>query len=389
VSGALEGVRVLDVTSVVMGPLATQVLGDLGADVISIESARDDTNRRMGTGPMPGLSDVSLNLLRNKRNVALDLKDELGRAAALRLAATCDVVVTNLRPGPLGRLGLDYDHVRAVREDVVYARATGFSREDPRRDEAAYDDIIQGATGVPDVFVKASGEAWLAPTLIADKVSGLTLLAGVLAALVHRGRTGEGQLVEVSMFDALSAFLMVEHSSGVASGTEGPAGYRRILSADRRPQASADGYVVIFPYLPGHWEALLRAAGLDELVGDSRLVPSRTPDPAFVYRTLAQVARTRTSAEWVEFCREHQIPATAVPTIEEVAGAWPTATHPRAGEYRVAPMAIGLSKSPASLRRHAPLVGEHNREVLLEAGLSDAEVDELVARGALRSGVAD
>jgi crotonobetainyl-CoA:carnitine CoA-transferase CaiB-like acyl-CoA transferase len=385
VAGPLAGLRVLDITSVVMGPLATQMLGDLGADVITIEGARDDTNRRMGTGPLPGLSDVSLNLLRNKRNVALDLKDERGREAALRLAASCDVLVTNLRPGPLARLGLDYDQVRVAREDVIYARATGFSRDDPRGDEAAYDDIIQGATGVPDVFSKATGEPWLAPTLIADKVSGLTLLSGVLAALVHKERTGEGQLVEISMFEALSAFLMVEHSSGVASGDEGPAGYQRILSADRRPQRSADGLVVIFPYLPAHWSALLSAAGLDELVGDPRLIPSRTPDPAFVYQTLARIAATRTSAQWVHFCREHQIPATAVPSIEELVESWPRELHPRAGEYRAAPMPIRLSKSPASIRRHAPLVGEHNREVLLEAGLSDAEVDELLARGALRA----
>ena len=382
--GPLAGIRVLDITSVVMGPLATQILGDLGADVICVESARGDTNRRMSSGVVRGLSDVSLNLLRNKRNLAIDLKDPAGRDAVLALAATCDVVVTNLRPGPLRRLRLDYEAVREVNAEVVYVRASGFASDDPRAEEPAYDDIIQGATGVPDLMLRARGEAAFVPTLIADKVSGLTLAYGILAALVHKARTGEGQFVEVPMFDAVSAFLMVEHSAGVVSDPAGPAGYQAILTRERRPQRSRDGMVVIFPYLPEHWAALLEASGHAELVGDPRLTPRTIEDRTFIYETLERVVATKTTDEWMAFCRERSIPATAVPRIEEIVAAWPEVVHPLAGAYRSSPAPVRLSRSPSSIRRGAPLVGEHNREVLGEAGLDDASIDDLEQRGVLR-----
>ena len=383
--GALTGIRVLDLTSVVMGPLATQILGDHGADVITIESARGDTNRRMSKGPVRGLSDVSLNLLRNKRNLAIDLKDPAAKDAVLALAATCEVFVTNLRPGPISRLGLDYAAVSAVRPDVVYVQATGFASDDPRSGEPAYDDIIQGATGVPDVVRRASGEMAFVPTLIADKVSGLTLAYGILAALVHRERTGEGQFVEVPMFDAVSAFLMVEHSAGAVSEPVDSAGYRAILTSERRPQRSRDGYVVVFPYLPAHWSALLTASGLDELIGDARFAPKTIEDRTFIYETLERIVVTKTTAQWLEFCRERSIPATAVASIDDVVASWPELVHPLAGRYHSAPAPVRLSRSPSSVRTSAALIGQHNREVLEEAGLSAAAIDDLEARGVLRS----
>jgi crotonobetainyl-CoA:carnitine CoA-transferase CaiB-like acyl-CoA transferase len=238
VVGPLDGIRVLDLTSVVMGPLATQVLGDLGADVITIESGRGDTNRGMGPGPMRQLSDVSLNLLRNKRNVALDLKAPAGLAALLRIAATCDVFVTNLRPGPLNRLGLGYDQIAAVRPDVVFCRAQGFRSDSPEADEPAYDDIIQAATGVTDVMRHVVGEPAMAPTLIADKVAGLVLTYAILAALFHRERTGEGQRVEVPMVDAVGSFMLVEH--GAAAVPQPPPGSGRVpADPDRRTAPGA------------------------------------------------------------------------------------------------------------------------------------------------------
>ena len=388
-SGPLDGVRVLDLTSVVMGPLATQTLGDLGADVITIEASKGETNRVMGTGPHPQLSGIALNLLRNKRNLAIDLKAPAGRDAVLRLAATCDVFVTNLRPGPLLRLGLGYDDVRAVRPDVVYCQAQGFASDSGRADDPAYDDVIQAAGGVPDVVHRAGGDRALFPTILADKVSGLTLTYALLAALFERERSGLGQRIEVPMVDAVSAFLLVEHGAGAIP--EPPhrvsAGYERILTPLRRPQRSADGWVQVFPYTGAHYEALFEAAGRDDLAGDERLSTprGRQANSELLYTTLASIIASQPTAHWLAFCRAHGIPATEVADLDDLVEALPVAEHPVAGAHRVVPPPVRFSRTPASVRREAPLVGEHNREVLLDAGLTDDEVDALEAAGVLRA----
>ncbi len=393
-AGPLARIRVLDLTSVVMGPLATQVLGDLGADVIAIESGRGDTNRGMGPGPVRQLSDVSLNLLRNKRNVALDLKDPDGLAALLRIAATCDVVVTNLRPGPLARLGLDYERLAALRPDIVFCRAQGFPSDSPEADEPAYDDIIQAAGGIPDVVRRATGSPAMAPILLADKVSGLVLTYAILAALLHRERTGEGQEVEVPMVDAVRSFVLVEHSSGAMSGEpreERTTGYQRILTPFRRPQRTKDSWLAVFPYLDEHFTTLLRAGGRDELVGDGRLTrEGRYTNSAFVYETLESIVATRTTAEWLELCRREGIPAAEAVDIDDVIDALPERDHPVAGRYKVIPPPVRFGRTPASVRSDAPLIGQHNREVLTEVGFSDEEIGALEERGVLRTrGAAD
>jgi crotonobetainyl-CoA:carnitine CoA-transferase CaiB-like acyl-CoA transferase len=386
-AGPLSGVRVLDLTSVVMGPLATQILGDLGAEVISIESGRGDTNRGMGAGPVRQLSGVSLNLLRNKRNVAVDLKQPAGRDALLRIAATCDVFVTNLRPGPLARLDLGYEQIAAVRPDVVFCQAQGFPSDGPMADEPAYDDIIQTAGGVLDVVKRATGAAAMMPTLLADKVCGLVLVYAIIAALYHRERTGQGQRLEVPMVDALKAFVLVEHGGGAIGRppTDSP-GYHRILTPFRRPQQSADGWLTIFPYLDSHWELLLRAGGHPELLEDSRLSrEGRQLDSGFAYETLEALVRTKTTSEWLSFCRKHAIPASEVAGLDELVEALPDGEHPIAGAYKVIPPPVRFSATPASVRRPAPMIGQHNREVLTEVGIDDAEVTRLEATGVLRS----
>ena len=331
--GPLDGIRVLDLSSVVMGPLATQILGDLGADVISVENRDGDINRIMGPGPYPGLSGVSLNLLRNKRNISLDIAHPDGRAALLRVAAGCDVFVTNLRPGSVGRLRLRYPDVAAVRSDVIYCQAHGFPSDSPQADAPAFDDIIQAACGVPDVLRRANGRPDLMPTLLADKVSGLVLAYSIMAALFHRARTGQGQQVEVPMTDAMLAFLLVEHGSGAISRpTRGPAGYQRILTPLRGALRTADGWIAVQPHRATHWAALLRAAGHDELVGDPRL-SSRAlwREPGFGYATLSRVLATKTTAQWLAFCADAGIPAAAATGLDELIDALPDDEHPRAG----------------------------------------------------------
>jgi crotonobetainyl-CoA:carnitine CoA-transferase CaiB-like acyl-CoA transferase len=390
-TGPLDGIRVLDLTSVVMGPMATQILGDLGADVITIEAAKGETNRAMGSGPHPQLSGISLNLLRNKRNVALDLKTDDGRDAALRIAATCDVFVTNLRPAPLARLRLTYDDVRAVREDIVYCQAAGFPSDSDQADEPAYDDIVQAASGIADVVRRGSADdvPALLPMILADKVSGLTLTYALLAALFERERSGAGQRIEVPMLDAVSAFVLVEHGAGAIPEPPNrrPAGYERILTPLRRPQRSADGWVQVFPYTGAHYEALFEAAGRDDLAGDERLSTprGRQANSDLLYTTLASIISAQPTEWWLTFCREHGIPATKVTDLDELVERLPVVEHRVAGEHRQVPPPARFSRTPASVRREAPLVGEHNREVLREVGFSDDEVDGLEASGVLRA----
>lgn len=388
VCGPLAGVRVLDLSSVIMGPYATQILGDLGAEVICVEDAKGDTNRIMGPGPLPGLSGVSLNLLRNKRNVCLDLKHPDGRAAFLRLAATCDVLVTNLRPGPLGRLGLSYDTVRAVRPDIVMCQAHGWPSGGPDADRPAYDDVIQASSGIAHAFELQTGTPALAPTLVADKVSGLTITYAVIAALFHRERTGEGQFVEVPMIDALTSFTLVEHGcAAIPEPALGPAGYPRITAPDRRPFRTLDGWLSVLPYSAANYDDLFREGGRTDLIGHDmvRSARARNRNAAQLYEAVAPIVATRSTAFWVTFCERHDIPAGAVRTLDDLVADLPIVQHPSAGSYRQIPPPVRFSASPASIRRPAPTLGEHGRELLGEAGFDDAAIDSLIAVGALRT----
>ena len=384
--GPLDGIRVLDLSSVIMGPYGTQMLGDLGADVVCIETPDGDTNRAMGPGAHPQLSGVSMNVLRNKRSVCLDLKAEAGRAAFLRLVAGADVVVTNLRPGPLRRLRLSYPDVAAARPDIVFCRAHGYPSASPQAEAPAYDDIIQSASGIADLFDRLGMTPILAPTLIADKVCGLHIAYAVLAALFHRERTGEGQEVEVPMIDVMRAFALVEHGAGgITVPPVDRAGYRRILTPERRPQRTSDGWINVLPYRDEHYDELFRVAGRDDLVGDPRIATreARIENSDSLYREVAAALAQRDTAFWLDFAERHGIPATRAATLDDLVEQLPIAVHPHAGGYRVVLPPIGFSASPASVRRPAPLVGEHGREVLADAGFSEAEIASLEAEGVL------
>jgi len=375
---------VLDLTAVVMGPLATQILGDLGADVITVENRQGDINRTMTRGLVRGLSGVSVNLLRNKRNVTLDIGEPMGRGALLRIAATCEVFVTNLRPSSLRRLRLDYADVAAVRPDVIYCQANGFASDSEDADKPAFDDIIQTAGGVADVFQRAGLAPGLMPTLLADKVSGLVIAYAIIAALFHRERTGAGQRVEVPMTDALRAFLLAEHGGSAIVG-RGPAGYPRILTPLRAPARTADGWLAVQPHKDEQWVALVREAGLDDLADDPRLTNRGLwHEPSFGYETLARALATKTTGHWLAFCAEHGIPAAPAASLDEIIDALPDAEHPM-GKYKMIPSPTRFSATPVNVRRPAPLPGQHNREVLAEAGFTDAEIEELEAAGVLRA----
>ncbi len=385
--GPLAGVRVLDLTSVVMGPLATQILGDLGADVVTVESRDGDINRTMSRGPVRGLSGVSLNLLRNKRNATIDISHPDGRAALLRIASGCDVLVTNLRPRSLQRAGLEYADVTALNPAVIYCQANGFPSDSAAANAPAFDDVIQAASGIPDLMQLAGLPPALVPMLLADKVCGLVIAYSIIAALFHRERTGQGQRVEVPMIDAMRAFTLVEHGgSAISRPPLGPAGYPRILTPLRSTAATKDGWIALQPHRDEQWNALVRAAGLGGLAGDPRLSSrSLWREPGFGYATLRRVLPTRTTAEWLAFCSEHGIPAAPAASLEDVIESLPVAEHPQAGSYKLIPSPARFSATPTSVRRPAPLAGQHTYEVLAEAGLTEEQIAALEQAGVLRS----
>ncbi len=384
-TGPLAGIRVVDLSSVVMGPYATQQLGDLGAEVIVVENAVGDTNRVMSAGPLPGLSGTALNLMRNKRGVGLDLKQHAGREIFLRLVATADVVITNLRPGPLRRLGLTAAELREVRPDLVFCSAAGYPSDSDEAENPAYDDIIQSASGVGHLFEMQGHEQSLLPTLVADKVSGLAIAQAVLAALFHRERTGEGQDIEVPMVDVIRSFVLVEHGGAAMSEPpSGPAGHRRILTTERRPQRTLDGWINVLPYTADHYRALFAEGGRDDLAADERITSrqARFTNADALYREVAAILATRTSEEWLAFCRSCGIPSTASVRIDDMIAELPVEEHPIAGTYRQIPPAVRYSVTPASVTRHAPRRGEDTRTVLSELGLGDADIDRLLDEGA-------
>ena len=385
-TGPLSGVRVLDVSSVIMGPYATQLLGDMGADVIAVESAAGDTNRSMGAGPHRQLSGTSLNLLRNKRNVSINFKHPDGRRALLDIAATCDVFVTNLRPGPLTRAGLAYADVAAVCPDIVYCQAQGYPSGESRQDEPAYDDVIQAESGVADAATRAIGQPALAATLLADKVCGLTIVYSVAAALYRRAQTGEGEHIEIPMRDTVEAFLLVEHgSAAVPRPPLGPAGYPRILSPHRRAWPTRDGWMVVMPYSKDHFDHVFAAGGRDDLIGDERYATGRQriANAGFLYGEVGRMLAGRTTAEWLTLFRRDDVPAGEVATLDQLVDDLPEADHPHVGTYKLIPPSVRFARAPQSVRRPAPLIGEHTDEVLGEVGYGQEELAALRASGAV------
>ncbi len=385
-TGPLAGVRVLDLTSVVMGPFATQLLGDLGADVITIEPPRGDNSRSMGGGPHPQLSGVALNLLRNKRNVSVDFKHPEGLRAVLDIAATCDVFVTNLRPATLTRAGLAYADVAQVRPDIVYCQAHGYPTGSPRQDVPAYDDVIQAESGLADAAARVAGQPMLAPTVLADKVCSLTIVYSVTAALYRRARTGEGEHIEVPMQETFEAFTLVEHGAeAVPRPPVGPAGYQRVLTPHRRPWPTRDGWMVVLPYTKEQYDRIFAAAGREDLLGDERYATGRQriANSGFLYDLIGRMLANRTTAEWLTFFREQDVPAGAVASLDDLVDQLPEAEHPHAGSYKLVPPPVRFARAPQNVRRAAPLIGEHTETVLAEVGYDQGSLAGLRASGAL------
>ncbi len=388
-SGPLAGIRAVELASVIMAPYAGQILGDLGADVIKVEHDIIDNSRLMGGGPHPELSGIALNLHRNKRSLGLDVKTPDGHEVLLRLLATSDVFITNVRPAALARLKVSYDDLAASMPRLVYCQSQGFATGSVDEDRPAYDDIIQAMTGLPWLNQEVLGTTAFVPTLIGDKVAGLTIAYAVLAALVHRERTGQGQRVDVPMFNSVLSFNLVEHLSGAAI-EGGAAGYGRIMSSLRGPHRTSNGYVAIMPYTDANWESLCRAIDRLDVLERPWFAnyETRTREADRVFGDLAEIVAERTTEEWIEICELYDIPVSAVSSLDDVVsdaalnrGVIATATHPVVGEYREIAPPVTMSKTPTSVRRAAPLVAQNTREVLSELGYSTDDIASLIERG--------
>ncbi|MDB5721753.1 MAG: coA-transferase family protein, partial [Alphaproteobacteria bacterium] len=314
--GPLAGVRILDLTSVLMGPYATQIFADLGADVIKVESPDGDTTRYLPPGPDPARGGMFMNVNRGKRSIVLDLKQPAARDALLRLAADSDVFVHSMRAQAIGRLGLDYPALKAANPKIVYANLYGFGRDGPYRDYPAYDDIVQAASGLVDLQASLSkGEPTYLATVVADKVAGLTGAYAIVAALFARERNGEGQEIEVPMFETLVSFTMIEHLCGsLFDPPQGPPEYPRVTSEARRPYRTSNGHIGVMIYNDKHWGAFFAALGNPDWSKDPMFASmrSRTQNIGIVLASLAAVMEERTSEEWLELFREAQIPAMAI-----------------------------------------------------------------------------
>jgi len=393
-AGPLAGVRIIDLTSVMMGPYATMLLGDYGADVIKVESPEGDVMRHAAPMKHPRMGAMYLQGNRNKRSIVLDLKKPGGRDALLRLAARADVFVHNVRPAAMARLKLGADDLLAVNPRLVYASLHGFGEKGPYAGRPAYDDLIQGLTALPALTGKITGEPRYSPATMADRIVGLNATHAILAALFHRERTGEGQAIEIPMFETMAQFVLGDHMGGRSFVPPiGPPGYSRLLSPDRRPYRTSDGYICALVYSDKQWNAFFGAIGLAEKDRDPRLnsISARTQNYDFVYNWFSEVMATRTSAEWLKFFEQADIPHAPLHDLDSLiddphlnaVGLFQTIAHPTEGTLRVAGPAATWSKTPPSIRHHPPRVGEHGREILREAGLADDEIAALASEGSL------
>ena len=395
--GPLHGIRIIDMTSVLMGPFASQALGDMGADVIKVEAPAGDLVRQIGPARHDDMGPIFLNTNRNKRSVVLDLKKGDALAALKVLLATADVLMYNVRPQAMQRLGLGWETVSALNPRIVYAGLFGFGQDGPYAARPAYDDLIQGAAALPHLIARAAGGVpRYVPTAMADRIVGQTAVGGILASLLARERTGRGDRVDIPMFETMVGFVLGDHLGGLTY--EPPldgGGYARQLSPERRPYRTSDGYICALVYNDKQWEGFLRGVGREDLARDDErfaTFANRSRNIDFVYGTLARIFEERSTAEWVRLLEEADVPFMPMHDLQSIlhdphltaTGFFSEVDHPTEGPIRSMRMPMAWTNNTPDPPRPAPRLGQHTREVLLEAGLTGGEIDALVASGAVR-----
>ncbi len=394
----LSGIRVLDLTTVQMGPWCTRILADLGADVIKVEAPPNgDSSRYTGVPRNRGMSGSFQHNGRGKRSIALDLKHPKALEALSRLVPGVDALASNIRPGALGRLGLDYESVKKLNPGIVYLSMVGYGSGGRYAGRPAYDDLIQAGSGVATLLHRSSGQPRYIPMAAIDRIVGSAAANALLAGLLARARTGIGQRIEVPMFETMVQFVLSEHMQGQTfDPPTSPAGYARTLSPHRRPYETKDGFVAVLPYNDGQWRRFFEAIGKGHLLdSDPRFadIAARTANIDSLYEMISVELKERTTDEWLALLEQNDIPCIRPHTLESLmedphladTGFFKWEDHPSEGRIRTMREPSTWSETEPPVGQFAPRLGQHTREVLAEAGYSAADIDGLIGAGAARA----
>lgn len=393
-SQPLQGARVIEMGSVVLAPYAAQILADLGADVIKVEPPKGDITRNQGFSRHPGMAALYLSCNRGKRSLVLDAKTPDGLAALRRLLGTADVFLHNLRAATAERLGIGHADVSATNPGLIYCATYGYGAAGRHRDRPAYDDIIQAASGAAGLQQAISGTPGYMPTIVADKTTALFVVIGIQGALLRRMATGRGERLEVPMFETMVHYLSIEHQAGLCFDPPlGPPGYRRMVSAFRRPHRTRDGFIAVMPHNERDWRVFFEACGEPEMMKDPRFLDtaSRARHINLLYERLSELMLTRTTAEWVAFLDAHAIPNSVIGNLQTLredehlsdVGFWQSIEHPSEGRLVAPAFPVNyqdhVGRAPT---RPAPRLGEHTASILREIGYGEVEVARLLDNGA-------
>jgi len=391
--GPLAGVKVIDLTAVLLGPFATQHLADMGADVIKVEPPEGDLLRLSGgsMGRDKNMGPIYMAANRNKRSLCLDLKKPRAVGILKAMIAKADLFIHNSRPAAIERLGLGYEDLKKINPSIIYAYSLGYARKGPYGHKPAFDDLVQGVSGAASLQTRVDGQSpKFMPSLVADKTTGLHLCIAVLGALYHRKCTGEGQMIEVPMLETLASFWLTEHLFGATWTPErGTMGYDRIINKYRHPFPTKDGYICALPYTDAHWVTFFELAGRSDLAREQKFVDKFQRPRHFneLYQVLDSLLKDRTTAEWLEAFDTADIPAMPVNSMEQLledphlvaTGFFTDREHPSEGPIKTFASPLDFEKTKVEFRHHAPRLGGDGVAVLREAGLSDAEIEALKA----------
>ena len=388
----LEGVRVLEIASIIVGPLAGQYLGDMGADVIKLEPPEGDRTRVMGPRRSPKMGSFFLTSNRSKRSIVADLKTAEGRQILQSLVATSDVLLHSMRTPAADRLGLKYETLAQSNPRLVYCHVAGYGDDGLYAGRAAYDDIIQAASGLAHLQAVIAGQPRFIPTIIADKISGLHAAYAIAMALIQRNMTGAGQKVDVSMFETMTAFNMVEHQWGHAFEPPiAPMGYEPVSTASRRPYKTRDGFLVVLPYNDSDWHRFFELAGAPEVMQDERFATFQSRQKHFrvVWDEIERQIARKTNSEWLQLLTPEDIPFSVVNSLEDLVDDphlrsvdfWEIRQHASEGALRIPRVPIQMSSARTDITRLPPQLGEHTREILLECGFDAGLIDRWTSQG--------
>jgi len=388
----LEGIRVLEIASMIFGPLAGQYLGDMGADVIKLEPPEGDLTRSIGPRRSPRMGSFFLTSNRNKRSIVVDLKMTEGKEILQSLASKTDVLLHSMRTPAANRLGLDYANLSQQHQRLIYCHVAGYGNDGLYAGRPAYDDIIQAASGLATLQTVIAGQPRFIPTIIADKISGLHAAYAIMAALMQRSQTGLGQQVDVSMFEAMAAFNMMEHQWGHAFEPPiGPMGYEPVSTAARRPYKTLDGFLALLPYNDLHWNRFFELAGESQIMQDPRFATfaARQKNVQLVWNEIEKQIARKTNAQWLELLTPEDIPFSVVNSLEDLVNDphlksvdfWQIHQHPSEGSLRMARVPIQMSGARTDFKRLQPQLGEHSKEILQELGFDDSRISQWTTVG--------